>query len=700
LKSHDVYVRLVSNTKGNGKNTMPLEQLTINTIRTLSMDAVQAANSGHPGTPMALAPLAYVLWNEQLRFDPARPDWPTRDRFVLSCGHASMLLYSVLHLAGIKDPESGSPAISLDDIRSFRQLDSPCAGHPELGEAAGIEMTTGPLGQGVGSSVGMAMAAKWIAARYDRPDQQLFGNDVYVVCSDGDIMEGIGCEAASLAGHFKLDNLCWIYDDNRITIEGDTELAFSEDVAARFQSLGWHTVTVDDANDLAAIRAALASFRETSDRPTLIVLRSVIGFGSPNKAGSHSAHGAPLGEDEVALTKQAYDWPVDEPFHLPEGVVEHLQAGIGQRGAELSSQWDEQFAEYTEQSPLQAAELRQIWQGELPDNWQSGVPDFEADEKGLATRVSSGQVLNQLAEHYPWLLGGSADLAPSTMTLLEDDAAGHFSADNYGGRNLHFGIREHAMGAIANGMSLAGLRAYCATFFIFTDYLRPSLRLSSIMRQPVIYVMTHDSIGLGEDGPTHQPVAQLAACRAMPNLLVFRPADANEVAASYRSLLEICDRPSMLVLTRQNLPTLCRTTYGAADVARGAYLLSDCEGQPDVLLIGTGSEISICLEAQRQLAAEGVRAQVVSMPCWELFDEQDQAYREQVIPPGITARVAVEAGIRQGWDRYLGSNGQFVGMTGFGASAPAGTLYEHFGITAEKVVAAAEVAIAAGRPSS
>ena len=668
---------------------MSLEQLTIDTIRTLAMDAVQKAQSGHPGTPMALAPVTYLLWNEVLRYDPQQPDWPARDRFVLSCGHASMLLYSILHLAGVTGEGEDGPAIPLEDIKSFRQLGSPCAGHPELGDAAGIEMTTGPLGQGVGTSVGMAMAAQWVSARYGRPGHDLFGYNVYALCSDGDVMEGVGCEAASLAGHLKLANLCWIYDDNRITIEGETELSFSEDMGTRFQGLGWNTVTVEDANDLDAIRAALAVFQQTSDRPTLVILRSVIGYGSPNKANSHMAHGAPLGEEEVMLTKQAYGWTAEEPFHVPAEVLQHMQDGIGARGAGERQQWQQQFDQYASEFPVEAEQLGCIWRRELPGDWDQDIPVFPADEKGLATRVSSGTVLNALAAKLPWLLGGSADLAPSTMTLLDDEDAGHFNAGNYAGRNLHFGIREHVMAAISNGMALSGLRPYCATFFVFTDYLRPSLRLSSIMHLPVIYVMTHDSIGLGEDGPTHQPVSHLAACRAIPNLLVMRPADAGEVADCYRTALQIPDRPAMLVLTRQPLPTLCREKYAAPAVSRGAYILADAGGDPEVLLLGTGSEVSICLAAHDQLSAGGIASRVVSMPCWELFDQQDQEYQDQVLPPGVGARVAVEAGIRQGWDAYLGPGGRFVGMAGFGASAPASALYEHFGITAENVASQA-----------
>jgi len=664
------------------------------------MDAVQAANSGHPGTPMALAPVTYVLWNEFLRFDPANPDLPSRDRFVLSCGHASMLLYSILHLAGVQQQSSDQavgqqPAISLDAIRNFRQLGSPCAGHPEHGEAAGIEMTTGPLGQGVATSVGMAVAGKWFAANYDRDAQSLFGFDTYVVCSDGDLMEGIGCEAASLAGHLQLSNLCWIYDDNNITIEGECDLAYSEDVAAKYRSLGWKTITVQDANDLPAIRAALTEFKQTTDQPTLIILKSVIGYGSPNKANSHAAHGAPLGVDEIALTKEAYGWPNDPPFHVPAEVPAHFQQGIGQRGQMLTEKWNADFEAYATAHRSEATELEQIFSGGLPDDWEAGLLPFEADEKGLATRVSSGQILNAVAEKHPWLLGGSADLAPSTMTTLTFSGAGDFSAENPAGRNFHFGIREHAMAALSNGMSLCGLRAYCATFFIFTDYLRPAMRLSSIMRQGVIYIMTHDSIGLGEDGPTHQPISQLAACRALPELLVFRPADANEVVESYRSLLQRGQQPSMLVLTRQALPTLCREQYAAATgVAQGAYILSDSDDAPQVLLLASGSEVGICLDAQQTLADEGIAARVVSMPCWELFDEQDAAYRHEVLPPDVSARVAVEAGLRMGWDRYIGADGQFVGMDGFGASAPTSELFEHFGITASQVVQAAKTAMA------
>lgn len=676
-----------------------IQQLAINTIRTLSIDGVQQANSGHPGTPMALAPVTYTVWNRRLRYDPEHPWWPARDRFVLSCGHASMLLYSVLHLAGVKKVERGQileePAISLDDLRNFRQLGSPCAGHPEYGEAAGIEMTTGPLGQGVGTSVGMAIASQWFAARYNQPGFELFGYDVYALCSDGDLMEGIGCEAASVAGHLKLANLCWIYDDNGITIEGHTDLAFSEDVPARFTGLGWNVVTVDDANDVAALDAALASFHACQDRPTLIVMRSVIGFGSPNKAGSHEVHGAPLGDEEIRLTKRAYGWPEDEKFLVPDRVREHFAEGIGARGRQAHADWAAKFALYEASHPQLAADLKRIWARELPDGWDRDIPVFPADAKGLASRVTSGQVLNAVAKNLPWLVGGSADLAPSNNTMLKVENAGHFGIAERGGRNLHFGVREHSMAAICNGLALSGLRSYGATFFVFTDYMRPAMRLSAMMRQGVLYVLTHDSIGLGEDGPTHQPVEHLAACRGIPGLRVFRPGDANEVAESYRAILAAADRPAALVLTRQNIPTLDRGQCAAASgVARGGYVLLDApSGRADVILIGTGSELALCVQAHEKLVAENIQARVVSLPCWELFDEQDAAYRASVLPPSVTARVAVEAGIRQGWDRYIGSGGRFVGMTGFGASGPFKQLYERFGITTARVVEEAKAAL-------
>jgi transketolase len=677
-----------------------IELLAINTIRTLSMDAVQKANSGHPGTPMALAPVAYQIWQHNLRYDPAQPLWPVRDRFILSCGHASMLLYSVLHLAGVRKVDHQSRlqeglAISLDDIKNFRQLHSPCAGHPEFGEAAGIETTTGPLGQGVAQSVGMAIAAKWLAARYNRPGFELFESRVYVLCSDGDLMEGVSSEAASLAGHLQLDNLLWIYDDNNITIEGETELAFSENVARRFEGLGWSALHVADANDTAAIQQSIDSAWKATGKPAIVVLKSVIGYGSPNKANTHAAHGAPLGADEVKLTKKAYGWPEDAHFLVPDEVREHFAAGVGRRGRGERESWDAKFAAYTKQFPKEAAELEAIWAGKLPSGWDAGIPTFPADVKGLASRVSSGKVLNGLAKHYPWLLGGSADLAPSTMTLLDGEK--DLEAGQYGGRNMHFGIREHGMAAALNGMTMAGLRPFGATFFVFTDYARPSIRLAAIMKRPVIYVLTHDSIGLGEDGPTHQPVEHLAACRAIPGLDVVRPGDANEVAECYRAVIQHLDRPAAMVLSRQNLPTLDRTKFApASGAAKGGYILAEAPGgKPAAILIATGSELDIAVKAWEKLTADGLQVRLVSMPCTEWFDAQDEAYRASVLPRSITARIAVEAGIRMSWDKYLGENGRFVGMSTFGGSAPYTALYKHFGITPEHV--AEEVRAAMGK---
>ncbi len=674
-----------------------IEKLAIDTIRTLSMDAVQAANSGHPGTPMALAPVAFQVWSEAMRYDPAEPLWPNRDRFVLSCGHASMLLYSVLHLAGVKATDKHGevldrPSITLDDIKRFRQLHSPCAGHPEYSEAAGIETTTGPLGQGISNSVGMAIAAKWMAATYNRPGHELFDYDTYALCGDGDLMEGVSSEAASMAGHMQLSNLCWIYDDNGITIEGHTDLTFSENVAERFQAFGWNTVRVADANDSEALSRALANFKACTDKPTLIIVRSVIGFGSPNKADTHGAHGAPLGEDEIKLTKQAYGWPENKKFYVPSEVPEYFQETLGKQGAEASRAWAAKFASYQKAFAKEAAELSAIFARRLPEGWDRGITEFPTDAKGMATRVSSGKVLNMLAPKFPWLLGGSADLAPSTMTLLDKQA--DFSPSNYGGRNFHFGIREHGMAAALNGMCLSGLRAFGATFFVFTDYMRPAMRLSSIMHQPVLYVLTHDSIGVGEDGPTHQPVEHLAACRAIPGLYVFRPGDANEVAESYRAIMQLQHNPAALVLSRQNVPTLDRSKLApAAGCAKGGYVLSDCKGEPQVILIGTGTELSLCLDAQQALSAKGIATRVVSMPCQELFDDQTPEYRESVLPPNCRTRIACEAGIRQCWDKYLGLDGHFVGMFGFGASGPAAELYEHFKITADQIVSLAQIAI-------
>lgn len=676
----------------------PIETLAINTIRTLAMDAVQAANSGHPGTPMALAPVAYTLWNEVLRYHPDDPCWPARDRFVLSAGHASMLLYSVLHLAGVKqvDPlgrPTGQPAVSLDEIRRFRKLHSRTPGHPENFQTSGVETTTGPLGQGAATSVGMAIAQRWLAEHFHREGFDLFDYDIYVVASDGDLMEGVCCEAASLAGHLKLSNLCWIYDDNRITIEGETSLAFSEDVATRFAGYGWHVVSVSDANDLAALRRAYQSFRDERGRPTLIVVRSHIAWGAPNKHDTAEAHGSPLGAEEVRLTKAAYGWPQDAQFLVPPEVPVHFEQGVGRRGRQLYSQWQARFAEYARRYPDLAESWRCMEHGELPAGWDAEIPSFPADAKGLATRVSSGKVLNAIAPKVPWLIGGAADLAPSTMTLVHQ--AGDFEAGRYFGRNLHFGIREHAMGAALNGMALSKLRPYGATFFIFSDYLRPALRLSALMRLPALYIFTHDSIGLGEDGPTHQPVEHLAALRAIPNLVLIRPADANEVAEAYRVLLPLKGHPVALVLSRQNLPTLDRTRYApAGGVARGAYVLADSAGsRPQVMLLASGSEVMLCVEAHEQLTREGIRSRVVSMPSWELFEQQDAGYRDSVLPPAVSARVAVEAGGKLGWDRYLGPAGRFVGMNGFGASAPAGDLMKEFGLTAANVVANAKALV-------
>jgi len=673
-----------------------MERLAIDTIRTLSMDAVEAANSGHPGTPMAMAPVAYVLFNEVLRYDPASPGWPARDRFVLSCGHASMLLFSMLHLSGVKQlGEDGQPtaelAVSLEDIRRFRQLHSRCPGHPEYQHTSGVEITTGPLGQGVGSSLGMAIAAHWLAEHYNRPGFELFDFNTYALCSDGDLMEGLGGEAASLAGHLKLSNLCWIYDDNRITIEGSTSLAFSEDVAARFAGYGWNVVKVDDANDLDALRGALKSFQETTDRPTLIIVRSHIAWGAPNAQDTAGAHGAPLGEEEVRRAKAAYGWPEDEHFRVPDGVEDHFRQGIAARGRQLREPWEAKFAKYAQEYPQLAGQLGQIQRRELPDDWDVDIPQFEADAKGMASRASSGKVLNQVAKHVPWLLGGSADLAPSNKTELTFDQVGHFQVDCYSGRNFHFGIREHVMAAATNGMSLCGLKAYGATFFVFSDYMRPSIRLAAMMELPVLYIFTHDSIGVGEDGPTHQPVEQLAALRGIPGLIVIRPADANEVAEAYRAVMPLVDRPAALVLTRQNLPTLDRTRFApASGLQQGGYVLADApEGNPDVILIASGSEVSLCVEAQQQLVADGIAARVVSLPSWELFDAQPAAYRDYVLPPDVTARVGIEAGVELGWSKYLGPAGRFIGMQGFGASGPAQVLFEHFGFTVENIVAQA-----------
>ncbi|WP_226477283.1 transketolase [Pseudomonas sp. MWU16-30323] len=663
----------------------------INTIRTLAMDAVQKANSGHPGTPMGLAPVGYTLWSRFLRYHPEHPDWPNRDRFVLSVGHASMLLYSLLHLAGVVEIDahgkrSGQPAISLDDIKQFRQMSSKTPGHPEYRMTTGVETTTGPLGQGCANSVGMAMAERWLAKRFNRDGQVLFDYNVYTLCGDGDMMEGISSEAASIAGHLKLDNLCWIYDNNTISIEGHTELAFSEDVIKRFQAYGWHTLHVTDANNLLALSDALSTFQKNTGAPTLIVVDSVIGYGSPHKHNTASAHGEPLGEEEIRLTKAAYGWPEDSSFLVPEEARTVLRDALLKRSKPLYEQWTETLSHLEQYEPELADELRRMRAGEMPEHWQEQLPSFAADAKGVASRAAGGEVLNGFAKQIPWLLGGSADLSPSTKTNLTFDDAGRFSAENYGGRNLHFGIREHAMGAIANGMALSYLRPYTSTFLVFSDYMKPPIRLAAIMELPVVFVFTHDSIGVGEDGPTHQPIEHLTQLRATPGLLTLRPGDANETLEAWKIALAQTHRPTCVVLSRQNLPTLDRTKYAAATgTSRGAYVLAGAD-KPQVILMATGSEVSLAVEAYEQLKAEGVAAQVVSMPSWELFEEQDQAYRDSVLPPTVKARLVVEQAGPLGWDRYVGQTGAKVVMNSFGASAPLAKLQAKFGFTLENVV--------------
>lgn len=674
-----------------------LDTRSIDTIRTLAMDAVQAANSGHPGTPMAMAPVVYTLWQRHLTFDPDAPQWTNRDRFVLSIGHASALLYAMLHLARVKAAEAaeGTPgelSISLGALQRFRQLDSGTPGHPEYGGTAGVETTTGPLGQGAATSVGMAMAERWLAARYNRPEFPLFDYRVYALAGDGCMMEGVTSEAASLAGHLRLSNLCWIYDNNGITIEGETRLAFSDDVAARFRSYHWNVLHVGDANDVEQLSEALARFRETADCPTLIIVDSHIGWGSPHKQDSHTAHGEPLGVEEIRLSKRAYGWPEDAHFLVPDEVVEHLRTGAGARGATANAAWQALFTRYQEAYPDLAAEVGMMRRRELPEGWDGEMPAVSADATGLASRVSSATVLNAMARRVPWLVGGSADLAPSTRTRLTFPLAGDFGATDYGGRNLHFGVREHAMGAILNGLALSGIRAFGSGFLVFSDYARGAIRLSALMKLPVIHVFTHDSIGVGEDGPTHQPVEQLAGLRAIPGLIVLRPADAGEVVEAWRVIMRLTHAPVALVLSRQSLPTIDRTRFGdAAGTARGGYVLADADGAPDVLLLASGSEVSLCLAARDVLAARGVQARVISLPSWELFDQQDAAYREAVLPGAVTARVAVEMAAPMGWERYIGSRGTMIGMTGFGASAPLEALLQTFGFTVERVVEAALV---------
>jgi transketolase len=686
---------------GRSRGATNIDQLCIDTIRTLSMDAVQKANSGHPGTPMALAPVAYALWQRFLRFDPGDPTWPNRDRFVLSNGHASMMLYALLHLSGVKavdvdNAPLAEPSVTLDDIKRFRELGSRCPGHPEYGHTAGVETTTGPLGQGCATSVGMSMAERWLGVRFNRPGFRLFDHDVYAICGDGDMMEGVTSEAASLAGHLMLGNLCWIYDSNHITIEGHTDLAFSDDVAARFLAYGWNVERVGDANDIGRLAEAIEAFRRAGDVPTLIIVNSLIGYGAPHKEDTSAAHGEPLGVEEIRLAKRSYGWPEDAHFLVPPGVRDHFDAGVGLRGRQLREAWVALFKTYRAAHPGLAAEFDRMQSGQRPEGWEAALPSFEADAKGLASRESSAKVLNAIAERYPWLIGGAADLAPSTKTRLLCEGAGDFEAGEYGGRNLHFGIREHAMGAILNGLALSGIRPYGATFLIFCDYMKPAIRLSALMQLPVVCIFTHDSIGLGQDGPTHQPVEQLIALRSVPGLITLRPGDANEVVEAWRVIIGLDRRPACLVLSRQPLPTLDRTRYApAGGVVRGAYVLANAvTGPPAVILMGTGSELALCVDAFETLKREGVAARVVSIPSWELFEAQDQAYRDDVLPPEVLARVSVEAGSVFGWDRYVGASGVRIGMRSFGASAPIDDLMEKFGFTVGAVLAAARDQIA------
>jgi transketolase len=670
-----------------------MDQLSIDTIRTLSIDAVQQAKSGHPGTPMALAPLVYTIWNRVMQFDPRDPIWPNRDRFVLSNGHASMLLWSVLHLTKTQAVDAeyeilGRPSVTLDDIRHFRQLDSKAPGHPEYHWVSGVETTTGPLGQGIATSVGMAIARQWLSARYNRPGFEIFDYRIYTVCGDGCLMEGVGSEAASLAGHLGLDKLCWIYDNNHITIEGNTRLAFTEDVAVRFLAYGWNVLRVGDANDLEHIEDALDTFKKTAGRPTLIILDSHIGYGSPNRQDTAAAHGEPLGEDEVRLVKRNYGWPEDASFLVPDGVYEHFEEGVGERGRNAHAAWKQLFSSYRAKYPELATEIDLMQRRELPAGWDRNLPTFPADPKGIAGRDASGKVLNVLAQNIPWLLGGAADLAPSTRTALTFQGAGDFQAGTPEGRNFHFGIREHGMAAIVNGLSLSKLRAFGSTFFIFSDYARPAIRLSAIMELPAIFVFSHDAMGDGEDGPTHQPVEHLASLRAMPGLITLRPADANEVVEAYRYVIQLRHQPAVLALSRQPLPTLDRTKYAsAAGVSQGAYILADADGgAPEVILIASGSEVILAVEAHELLTSAGIRSRVVSMPSWEIFEQQPQEYRESVLPTKVTARISVEQASTFGWERYVGKSGRMIGMHTFGASAPLKELQRKFGFEPDRIV--------------
>jgi transketolase len=682
-------------------NDHALDQLSINTIRTLAIDAVQQANSGHPGAVMGLAPAVYTIWNHVMRFDPQDPIWPNRDRFVLSNGHASMLLWSVLHLTGTQAVNAeyetlGQPSVSLDDIRRFRQLDSKAPGHPEYHWVSGVETTTGPLGQGVATSVGMAIGEKWLASRYNQPGFNIFDYNIYAVCGDGCMMEGVASEAASLAGHLGLDNLCWIYDNNHITIEGSTKITFTEDIAARFLGYGWNVLRVGDANDIDLIEHALGVFRKTKGRPSFIILDSHIGYGSPHLQDTAAVHGEPLGEEEVRLTKRAYGWPEDAKFLVPEGVPAHFAAGIGARGAEARRQWTDLLDTYQNTHPDLAAEVDEMQRRELPAAWDRNLPVFPADAKGIAGRDASGAVLNVIAQSVPWFLGGSADLAPSNKTALKYDGAGDFQADSPGGKNLHFGVREHSMAAIVNGLVLSKIRAFGATYVIFSDYARPAIRLAALMELPSLFVFTHDAMGDGEDGPTHQPVEHLTSLRAIPGLVTLRPGDANEVVEAYRYVLQLRHQPAVLALSRQPLPTLDRSKYApASGVTRGAYVLADPPGgNPEIILIATGSELSLVVQAHEQLLAENIRSRVVSMPSWDIFERQTPDYQDSVLPPGIRARIAVEQGSTLGWERYVGREGRVIGMHTFGASAPLKELQKKFGFEPDRVVAIAKDLIA------
>ena len=654
-----------------------LDLLTINTIRTLSMDAVQKANSGHPGTPMALAPVAYVLWERFLRHNPKNPHWPNRDRFVLSAGHASMLLYSLLHLYGYDLP--------LEELKNFRQWGSKTPGHPEYGLTPGVETTTGPLGQGVANSVGMAIAERWLASHYNREGQPLVDYRVYAICGDGDMMEGVSQEAASIAGHLGLSNLIWIYDNNRITIEGNTALAFSEDVGTRFLGYHWNVQRVSDANDIDLLDRAIRTAQKETERPSLIIVDSHIGWGAPNKQDTSAAHGEALGEDEVRLAKKAYGWPEDAHFLVPEEVYEHTAKGAD-RGKKWEDEWNQKLSSYRSANPDLAKEWDTMLAGKLPEGWDSEIPVFPADAKGIASRDSGNKVMNAIAKRVPWFVGGAADLAPSTKTLIKD--GGDFEKGSYGGRNFHFGIREHAMGSIVNGMALSGLRPYGSTFLIFTDYMKPPVRLSALMEIPSIFIYTHDSIGLGEDGPTHQPIEQMLGLRSVPHLVDFRPADANEVAVAYRTILSLHKTPAAIALSRQALPTFDRTKYaGAEGTAKGGYILADSEGTPELILMGTGSEVQLCVGAHEELKKQGIRSRVVSLPSWKLFQQQTEEYRNSVLPQSVRARVAVEAGTDLGWREYVGMDGAIIARSDFGASAPIKDLMKHFGFTVENVVA-------------